>query len=267
MVGAEVVQRGLAPVGELGQDRTAHVVHGVLVLGVPLQCLDEGLGGEDVVAHRGEDAPGVVGETGRVGRLLQETGDGLPVGARGDHAEGRRLGARDPDPGDGDARAGLDVLGEHLARVHPVHVVGAEHRYVLGLFVVHQVQRLEDRVGAAEVPARAEALLGGDGGDVVAEQAGHPPGGGDVPVQGVRLVLREDADPQDVAVDQVGQDEVDEPVGAAEGDRGFGAVRGQGHQAFALSARQHDAEHRRTSTTHGRSPYPRSPPAAPGGAA
>jgi len=42
VVGAEVVQLGLAPVGELGQDRTAHVVHGVLVLGVPLERLDEG---------------------------------------------------------------------------------------------------------------------------------------------------------------------------------------------------------------------------------
>ena len=35
--------------------------------------------------------------------------------------------SRDRDGGDGDAGAGLHVLLDHLARVHAVDVVGAEH--------------------------------------------------------------------------------------------------------------------------------------------
>ena len=41
-------------------------------------------------------------------------------------------------------------------------MVGTEHRDVVRLFVVDEVERLQDGVRAAEVPARAQALLGRD---------------------------------------------------------------------------------------------------------
>ena len=86
-------------------------------------------------------------------------------------------------PGDGQRGAGLDVLLDHLGRVHPVDVVGAEDDDVVRPLVVDEVEALEDGVGAALVPARPESLLGRHRGDVVAEQVGHPPGRGDVPVE------------------------------------------------------------------------------------
>src|SRR3712207_8342823 len=49
-------------------------------------------------------------------------------------------------------------------------------------------------VGAAGVPARAEALLGGHRGDVVPQHLRQPPRRGDVPVEAVALVLGEDGD-------------------------------------------------------------------------
>ena len=135
-----------------------------------------------------------------------------------------------------------DVLLDHLGRVHPVDVVGAEDDDVLRPLVVDEVEALEDGVGAALVPARPEPLLGRHRGDVVAEQVGHPPGRGDVPVEAVRLVLREHAEPQVAAVDQVGQHEVDQPVLPAERHRGLGPVGRQRHQPLALAAGQDDPE-------------------------
>ena len=68
------------------------------------------------------------------------------------------------------AGARLDVVGHHLREVHPVDVVGADHDDDVGLLVGEQVERLVDRVGAAEVPPLADALLRRHRGDVVAEQ-------------------------------------------------------------------------------------------------
>ena len=92
-----------------------------------------------------------------------------PSGPVRDDAELARLRTRDPDTGDGHSGAACDVLLDHLARIHAVDVVGAEDDDVVGVLVVDEVQRLEDRVGGAGEPARAEPLLGGHRGHVVAE--------------------------------------------------------------------------------------------------
>ena len=59
----------------------------------------------------------------------------------------------------------------------------------------------------------------------------------------MRLVLRENADPQIAGVDEIGQHEVDQPIGAAEGNRGLGPVGGQRIQPLALTAGQDNAQH------------------------
>ena len=223
-------------------DVAAHVVIGVVLVGVGADGVDEHLGGEDVVAHRHERLLGIVGRAGRIGRLLDELADapGL-VGV--DAAERGGLRPRHPDPGDRRARAALDVELHHLLGIHPVDVVGTEHDDVVGILVVDQVQRLVDRVGRAGVPARAEPLLGRHRRDVFTGKPRKPPVLRDVAVQRMRLVLRENADPQIARIDQIGQHEVDEPVGAAEGNRRLGPVRRQRIQPLALPAGQDDAQH------------------------
>ena len=144
------------------------------------------------------------------------------------------------------AGTGLQVLVDHLADVHAVDVVGAEDDDDVRPLVVDQVQALEDRVGAAGVPARAEPLLRRHRGDVVAEQLRHPPGLRDVPVEAVALVLRQDGDLPDLGVDEVGEHEVDQPVVAAERHRRLGPVVGEGSKPLARTARQDDAENPRT---------------------
>ncbi len=59
----------------------------------------------------------------------------------------------------------------------------------------------------------------------------------------MRLVLGENADPQVAGVDKIGKHEVDQPVGAAEGNRGLSPVGGQRVQPLALPTGQDDAQH------------------------
>ena len=241
-VALEVVDAGPARVDEHRDDVAAHVVARRRGGGVLLQRVDQHVGAEDVVAHRRVGLVGGVDQARRLGRLLQELVDGEPVVAGLDHAELPGVLARHPDARDRDAGPGLDVGLHHLGGVHAIDVVGAEHDDVVRPGVVDQVHRLVDRVGAAEVPVGPAALLRRHRGDVVAEQAAQPPGQRDVPVQRVRLVLRQHGALEVPGVDQVGQGEVDEAVGPAERDRWLGAVLGEGHQAFSLASGEDDGE-------------------------
>lgn len=131
----------------------------------------------------------------------------------------------------------------HLRGVHPVHVIGTENHDVLGLLVGDQIHRLEYGVGAAGVPARPEPLLRRHRRDVLAMKARTPPGLRDVPVEGVRLVLRQYANPFVAGVYQIRQHKVDEAIGTAERHRRFGTVHRQWVQALALAAGEDDTEH------------------------
>jgi hypothetical protein len=113
---------------------------------------------------------------------------------------------------------------EHLAGVHPVDVVGAEHEDVVGVLVVDDVEVLEDRVGRARGTSGAPPHLRGHRGDVVAEQGGQRQVG-DVDVEAVALVLGEHDDLAVAAVDQVRQREVDEAVVPPKGTAGLARSR------------------------------------------
>ena len=64
----------------------------------------------------------------------------------------------------------LDMEVDHLLHVHPVDMVGAEHRDQFGLGVIEQVEILKDRVGGAVVPGLAQPHLGRHRGDEVVGQ-------------------------------------------------------------------------------------------------
>src|SRR5690606_5645294 len=99
-----------------------------------------------------------------------------------------------------------------------------------------------DRVRAAEVPVLADALLRGHGRHVVAQERRHAPRLRDVPVEAVRLVLREHDDVQVVRVHEVGQREVHQSVDAPERHRGLGSRGGERHEALALAPGEDDGE-------------------------
>src|SRR5579871_1348607 len=63
-----------------------------------------------------------------------------------------------------------------------------------------------------------------------------------MPVEAVALVLGEDGDPEDAAVHEVREREVDQPVVAAERHGRLCAVGREGPEALALPTCQHDRE-------------------------
>ena len=146
------------------------------------------------------------------------------------------------DRGYRDPRAPVQVRLDHLVRVHPVHVIGPDHEHEVGPVAVDEGQRLVDGVRRACLPARAEPLLRRDRRHVVVQQAAQPPGGADVPVQAVALVLGQHADALHPAIHQVRQREIHHPVEAAERDGRLGPVRGQRPQPAPGPARQDDAQ-------------------------
>jgi len=220
-------------------DVAPHAVPAGVVIGVLPERIHQYVGVEHVHAHGGQ----CLVRARRAGRLLRERLDAVAV-LRGPHdAEVRRLLPGNTDSGDRDPGAPGPVPLDHLPRIHPVHMFGPGHHHDVGPVRIDQAQRLVDGVRRAGLPVWAAPLLRRDRRDVVVQQAVEPPGGGDVPVQAVALVLGQHADPLQPAVHQVGQREVHQPVEGSERNGGFRPVRGQRPQRPARPAREHDAQH------------------------
>lgn len=113
---------------------------------------------------------GRVGQADRVRRLFPEAVD-LDRVLRVHLDDTELIGIRDglADRRDRDAGTGLPVLVDHLAKVHAIDVVGAQDSNNVRPLVIDGVEGLINRVGAAEVPVLAAALLRRNGGDVVAQ--------------------------------------------------------------------------------------------------
>jgi len=232
-------------------------VPAVIVGRVLVQRLDQHVGVEYVDAHGHKRLVRPSGAARRAGGLFQERLDGVTVGADLHDAEVRRLRLRHRDRRDRDPRSPGQVLVDHLHGVHAVDVIGsADHDEVRPVFV-EQAQRLVDRVCRSGLPAWSHPLLGRHRDHVIAGRATAPPGGRQMPVQAVALVLGEHADLADPAVDQVGQREIDQAVHAAEWNGRLGPLRGQRRQPPPGRARQDNAKN--TLASHPRTPC-RAPP-------
>ena len=140
--------------------------------------------------------------------------------------------------------AGLQVPLDELHVVHLVDVVAGQDDDVGGPLFLDGVDVLVDGVGGALVPMLVDPLLRRHDVDELAQLAGEValPADVDVPVEAAGLVLGEDQRLADVAVEAIGEREVDDAIDAAEGHGRLGAVAGQRFQPRPLAAGQNHRE-------------------------
>ena len=150
---------------------------------------------------------------------------------------------RDRERGDREVVAALLVEREHGIHVHQVDVVAAENADVRRLLVEDQVEILVDGVRRAAEPVRPAAHLGRDRIDELPDVERESPGADDVLDERVRLELGEDLDLRETRVHEVVQDEVDDPVAAAERHGRLRAVAREWEQPLPHAAREDDGEH------------------------
>lgn len=207
---------------------------------IGVQGLHQDVGAEEVVAHGGQGQVGLAGDRLGAPGFLGEPGDAAILVHR-QHPEGRGLGQGHRPGGHRDVRL-LDLMVvDHLPDVHPVDVVRSEDGDVFRVGAADQVQVLVHGISRSPIPDSPSAHLGRHRDDeVVQEDAAELPPLLDVLHQGLGLELDQDVD---AGVDEVAQDEVDDPVLAGKGNGRLGPLGREGPQTSPLAARQDDPQH------------------------
>jgi hypothetical protein len=152
--------------------------------------------------------------------------------------------AHDRDGSHGDLGAGILVLLQDLAKIHPVQLVAAQDQDVLRRVgqEVHQV--LANRVRRSVPPRRIrEGLLGGQNLDKAPRERIELVRARNVLVHGGRLELGQHVDVAQVRVDAVGDRDVHQAVLACQRNRGLGPILGQREQPRPRAPAQDHAEH------------------------
>ena len=196
---------------------------------------------EQIDAHRRVHLPRMDARRLGLGWLFLETDD-APVLVGFDDAElSGGLGGIHLDGRDSHVRAGGDVLLEHLLVIHLVDVVAREDEDVIRLLAADRIDVLVDGVGGALIPVLRDAHLRRQHFDVIAVAHQRGPSAANVTIQAQRLVLRENENATQIAVQAIRKSDVDNAINAAERNRRLGAIAGKRPQALALAACQEHA--------------------------
>src|SRR5262245_54029471 len=206
--------------------------------------LEQHTGRKNVVAHRGVDAFGIARYRRSVWILLMER-ENVAVRRGFDDAEFDGVDFRNRNRRDCDISAPLHMELDHAGDVHAVDVVAAEDRDYVRVGLLHEVDVLIDGVGGALVPSlsgRAH-LRGYRNHELILEEATELPAFVDVLQQGLAAELCQYIYGMDPRVNKITQDEIDNPVFAAEWNSRLGAFARQWVKAGTLSAGENNAQH------------------------
>ena len=212
----------------------------VLTVGVFQQLLEQKIRPEDVDAHRGQ-AVSVVARD-RLGPLgfLFETDHAQRVIDFHDAELPRSCFYLDVEHADRDLGIALDVAGKHLRIIHLVDMVASQNHHVSWVLFLDGIDVLIDGIGSALVPTAVDALLRRYDVDELVQVTAEkpPPTKIDVAIQAHRFELGQQQHAHQAAVQAIGQREIDDAVGAAEGDRRLGPVSSQRLEAFSAATGQ-----------------------------
>ncbi len=132
---------------------------------------------------------------------------------------------------------------DHLADVHPVNVIGPEHRDQVEPPALDEVDVLVDRVGGSPVPALAGPFLGRNReNEVIGKNGAEAPSLLQVFGQGLRFELRQDVEGVNPGIDEIAENKVDQPVFTPERNGGLGPFLGQGIEAAAFPPGQNHSK-------------------------
>jgi len=134
---------------------------------------------------------------------------------------------------------------DHASDVHTVDVVAAEDRHHVRVGLLDEVNVLKDGVGSSLIPGFVlRTHLCRHGNDEVAlEQSAELPSLAQMLQQRLTAELGEHVDRVDPGIDEIAEDEIDDPVLASKGDGRFGPFIGKGCQARSLAAGEDDAQY------------------------
>ena len=152
---------------------------------------------------------------------------------------------RHGDGGDGHFRVPGHVEVDHAGDVHAVDVVAAEDGHHMRVGLLDEVDVLIDGVGRSLVPGfilRAHLGRHGDN-EVALQQSAELPSLAQMLQQRLAAELGEHVDRVDSGVDEIAEDEIDDPVFASEGNRRLGAFAGEGKEPGSFAAGEYDAQH------------------------
>jgi hypothetical protein len=116
-----------------------------------------------------------------------------------------RLAAEELDGGYRHIGAGANMKLQQFAVVHFIDVIAAENNDVFGVFTLDRIDVLIDRVGCTLIPLFGSSELRRHCKDEFASVIGKDvPSESYVAVQGIGLILREDAYPFELRINTVG---------------------------------------------------------------
>jgi hypothetical protein len=216
----------------------------VEILCIGLEQIQQSAGGKDVIAHRGVDTAGIAGHRRRVRALFmkgQNTSNliGLDNAKFGCKFSGEWIG------GDGDFPAFGSVKIDHAGNVHAVDMIATEYRHQLRIGLFDKIDVLKYRIGSSLVPGfiLRTHLCGNVDDEMALEQSAELPSLAEVLEQGLTAELGEHVNGVDAGVDEVAEDEIDDPVFAPKGDRRLGTFPREGKEPRSLTTGEHDAQH------------------------
>ena len=131
-----------------------------------------------------------------------------------------------------------------FAIVHGVDMITRENKHILRLVTLDDVEALEHGVGRAQVPGFiVEPLLRRNDVNKLALFRAQPaPTPHEMLDEGMRLVLRENADAADAGIEAVGKGEIDNPELATERHCRLGPPIGERSEAAAAPAGQYERQ-------------------------
>ena len=136
---------------------------------------------------------------------------------------------------------------DHAGDIHAVDVVAAEDGHQVRIGLLDEVNVLKDGVGSSQVPGfvlRTHLCRHIDD-EVALQHSAELPSLAQMLEQRLAAELGEHVDRVDSGIDEIAEDEIDDPVFASERNRRLGAFPGKGKEPGSFAAGKYDTQNAR----------------------